>query len=115
MNNVVDIIIIGGGIAGLYAAYQIKRMAPPNTTFLVLEKNPRQWLGGRAGNETFYGANIVVGAGVGRKDKDHALIKLLKDTKPHIRIHIIAYLCSTSTIPTRRYHERHATTQMRIQ
>ena len=83
MNNVVDIIIIGGGIAGLYAAYQIKRTTPPNTTFLVLEKNPRQWLGGRAGNETFYGANIVVGAGVGRKEKDHALIKLLKDTKTH--------------------------------
>lgn len=81
MNNVVDIIIIGGGIAGLYAAYQIKRLAPPNTTFLVLEKNPKQWLGGRAGNETFYGTNVVVGAGVGRKEKDHALIKLLKDTK----------------------------------
>ena len=81
MNNVVDVIIIGGGIAGLYAAYQIKRIAPPNTTFLILEKNPKKWLGGRAGNETFYGADVVVGAGVGRKSKDHALIKLLKDTK----------------------------------
>ena len=81
MNNVVDVIIIGGGIAGLYAAYQIKRLAPPNTTFLILEKNPKKWLGGRAGNDTFYGADVVVGAGVGRKSKDHALIKLLKDTK----------------------------------
>ena len=81
MNNVVDVIIIGGGIAGLYAAYQIKRLAPPNTTFLILEKNLKQWLGGRAGNDTFYGADVVVGAGVGRKSKDHALIKLLKDTK----------------------------------
>lgn len=81
MNNVVDVIIIGGGIAGLYAAYQIKRIASPNTTFLILEKNQKQWLGGRAGNDTFYGANVVVGAGVGRKSKDHALIKLLKDTK----------------------------------
>ena len=80
MNNIVDIIIIGGGIAGLYAAYQINRIAPPNTTFLILEKNPKKWLGGRAGNETFYGADVVVGAGVGRKSKDHALIKLLKDT-----------------------------------
>lgn len=81
MNNVVDVIIIGGGIAGLYAAYQIKRIAPSNTTFLILEKNQKQWLGGRAGNDTFYGANVVVGAGVGRKSKDHTLIKLLKDTK----------------------------------
>ena len=79
--NSVDVIIIGSGIAGLYAAYQIKRLAPKNTTFLILEKNPKKWMGGRAGNETFYGADVVVGAGVGRKNKDHALIKLLKDTK----------------------------------
>ena len=80
--NTVDVIIIGSGIAGLYAAYQIKRIAA-NTTFLILEKNPKKWMGGRAGNETFYGADVVVGAGVGRKKKDHALIKLLKYTKTH--------------------------------
>ena len=79
-NNYVDIIIVGSGIAGLYAGYQIKRIAPANTTFLILEKNPKKWMGGRAGNETFYGADVVVGAGVGRKNKDHALIQLLKDT-----------------------------------
>lgn len=80
-NNCVDIIIVGGGIAGLYSGYQIKRLAPANTTFLILEKNPKKWMGGRAGNETFYGADVVVGAGVGRKNKDHVLIQLLKDTK----------------------------------
>jgi hypothetical protein len=80
-NNCVDIIIIGSGIAGLYAGYQIKRLAPANTTFLILEKTPKKWMGGRAGNETFYGADVVVGAGVGRKNKDHVLIQLLKDTK----------------------------------
>jgi monoamine oxidase len=80
--NTVDIIIIGSGIAGLYAAYQIKRLAA-NTTFLILEKNPKKWMGGRAVNEMFFGADVVVGAGVGRKKKDHALIKLLKDTKTH--------------------------------
>ena len=81
--NTVDIIIIGSGIAGLYAAYQINRISPANTTFLILEKNPKKWMGGRAGNEMFYGADVVIGAGVGRKKKDHALIKLLKDTKTH--------------------------------
>lgn len=81
MSNSVDIIIIGSGIAGLYAAYQIKRIAPANTTFLILEKNPKKWMGGRIGNETFYGADVVIGAGVGRKNKDHALIKLLRDLK----------------------------------
>lgn len=83
MNNSVDVIIVGSGIAGLYTAYQIKRLAPANTTFLILEKNPKKWMGGRAGNETFYGSNVVVGAGVGRKNKDHALIQLLKDTETH--------------------------------
>lgn len=81
--NTVDVIIIGSGIAGLYAGYQIKRLAPANTTFLILEKNPKKWMGGRVGNESFFGADVVVGAGVGRKNKDHALIKLLKDTKTH--------------------------------
>jgi protoporphyrinogen oxidase len=80
-NNFFDIIIVGSGISGLYTAYQIKRLAPANTTFLILEKNPKKWMGGRAGNEMFYGADVVVGAGVGRKNKDHALIKLLNDTK----------------------------------
>jgi len=80
-NNRVDIIIIGSGIAGLYAGYQIKRFAPANTSFLILEKNPKKWMGGRAGNESFYGADVVVGAGVGRKNKDHSLIQLIKDTK----------------------------------
>jgi len=83
MNNRVDVIIIGCGISGLYAAYQIKRLAPANTTFLILEKNPKKWMGGRAVNEIFFSADVVVGAGVGRKSKDHALIKLLKDTKTH--------------------------------
>ena len=81
MKQPVDFIIIGSGVAGLYAAYQIKRISPPNTTFLILEKNTKQWMGGRIGNDTFYGADVVVGAGVGRKNKDHALIQLLKDTK----------------------------------
>ena len=81
MNPIVDVIIIGTGISGLYAAYQIKRRAPQNTTFLILEKKKKQWMGGRTGNGSFYGADVVVGAGIGRKNKDCALIRLLKDTK----------------------------------
>ena len=99
MNHIVDVIIIGSGIAGLYAAYQIKRFAPPNTTFLILEKNKKEWMGGRIGNDTFYGADIVVGAGVGRESKDHALIKLLK---------------LYPAIPTHRPYGNNAYTQDRI-
>ena len=73
-----DIIIIGSGIAGLYAAYKIKQNEP-NKSILILEKHKKQWIGGRTSNDTFYGTEIVTGAGVGRKSKDKLLLKLLND------------------------------------
>ena len=36
--NYFDIIIIGSGMAGLYSAYNIKKMSP-ETSFLILEKH----------------------------------------------------------------------------
>ena len=73
-----DIIIIGAGIAGLYSAYNIHQLAP-DKSLLVLEKYKKQWIGGRINNEEFYGATVVTGAGIGRKDKDHLLQELLND------------------------------------
>ena len=73
-----DIIIVGSGIAGLYSAYNIKKLSP-NTSFLVLEKYKKKWLGGRTSNETFYDTQIVTGAGVGRKHKDKLLTDLVKE------------------------------------
>jgi len=73
-----DIVIIGSGIAGLYSAYTIQKMSP-ETSFVVLEKYKKQWIGGRTNNETFYGAQIVTGAGIGRKKKDKLLVHLLKE------------------------------------
>ena len=64
--NYYDIIIIGSGMAGLYSAYNIKEMSH-NTSFLILEKHKKEWIGGRASNEMFYGAQVVTGAGVKRK------------------------------------------------
>lgn len=75
-----DIIIIGSGIAGLYAAYNIKKTSP-NTSFLILEKNKKKWIGGRAKTDLFYGTEIVTGAGIGRKKKDKLLYKLLNELK----------------------------------
>ena len=72
-----DIIIIGSGVGGLYSAYNIKKMSP-DTTFLILEKYKKQWIGGRTSNEMFYGTEIVTGAGIGRK-KDKLLHKLLDE------------------------------------
>ena len=73
-----DIIIIGSGISGLYAAYNIKKMSP-DKSFLILEKYKKQWIGGRTSDEMFYGTEIVTGAGIGRKKKDKLLQKLLDE------------------------------------
>ena len=73
-----DIIIIGSGISGLYAAYNLKKMSP-DKSFLILEKYKKQWIGGRTSNEMFYGTEIVSGAGIGRKNKDKLLQKLLDE------------------------------------
>ena len=71
-----DIIIIGGGIAGLYCAYRILEKTP-GSKILILEAESH--LGGRAGGIPFHGVNILSGAGVGRKEKDKRLIALLRD------------------------------------
>jgi len=80
MNNIkyVDVIIIGSGMSGLYSAYNIKKQSP-DTSFLILEKYKKQWIGGRTSNEMFYGTEIVTGAGIGRKSKDKLLYKLLNE------------------------------------
>jgi len=75
-----DVIIVGGGIAGLYSAYQIKKHFP-KLSFLVLERDKRSWLGGRANNVDFYGVSVVTGAGVIRKNKDILLIDLCDELK----------------------------------
>jgi hypothetical protein len=81
-NKEFDIIIIGSGISGLYSAYKIKQLYP-DIKFLILEKYKKQWIGGRASNENFYGTEIVTGAGIGIKDKHQLLIQLMKQINIH--------------------------------
>jgi hypothetical protein len=83
-----DIIIIGSGMSGLYSAYNIKNTSP-DTSFLILEKYKKNWIGGRTSNEQFYGTEIVTGAGIGRKHKDKLLHKLLTDLHFHLPEHIV--------------------------
>jgi hypothetical protein len=78
MNHQYDVIIIGAGLSGLYSAYQIKKM-DPHCKYLILESNRRPFIGGRVGNSHFYGAEVVIGAGVGRRDTDKVLIALLNE------------------------------------
>jgi len=79
-----DVIIIGGGISGLYSALKILEHKP-DISILILEKNIKSKFGGRLGNYNFYGTNIVKGAGIGRKNKDILLQKLLKKLKIETR------------------------------
>ena len=72
-----DVIIVGSGISGLYAAYNIKKHSP-HLSVQILEKHKKLWVGGRTGNETFYGTEVVTGAGIGRK-RDSLLRKLMRE------------------------------------
>jgi hypothetical protein len=74
-----DVIIIGGGISGLYSFYKIKQLYKDKYQCLLLEKDNR--LGGRAGNVNFHGSQIAIGAGILRKNKDKLLINLCKKLK----------------------------------
>ena len=81
-NNHYDIIIIGSGMSGLYSAFNIKKYNP-NVSFLILEKYKKNWIGGRTSNDVFHGVTIVTGAGIGRKDTNPLLIKLMNELNIH--------------------------------
>jgi hypothetical protein len=93
-----DIIIVGGGIAGLYSAYKIKKKYP-RINILILERNREGYLGGRTGNDMFEGEKIVTGAGIGRKHKDILLIKLLKELEIKTHEFITGTNYATTIIP----------------
>lgn len=65
------IIIIGAGISGLYLGYMLKKQ---RKDFLILEKENRY--GGRVRVDNFEGESVVLGAGIGRFDKDQTLYNL---------------------------------------
>jgi hypothetical protein len=73
-----DIIIIGSGTSALYTALKIiYKYSLKN--ILIIEKNKKQLLGGRAGNDIFHNTQIVTGAGIGRGAKDKLLIEWLNE------------------------------------
>ena len=99
VEDIYDIIIVGGGIAGLYSAYNILKMAP-KTKILILEAYKKKWFGGRTGNVQFYGTSVVKGAGIGRKNKDHLLIDLLHNLKvPYSEFNDEKYYANTIQPP----------------
>lgn len=74
--NPQSIVIIGGGIAGLYCAYLLKRRRP-EAKVTILEKESK--CGGRITMEEIDGVKIPTGAQFSRVDKDKTLQKLLRD------------------------------------
>lgn len=72
--NTYDYIIIGGGIAGLYAGY---KLVGKQKKILILEAE--ESLGGRSRTVQFHGVQVPIGAGIGRVAKDKLLQNLLKN------------------------------------
>ena len=73
-----DVIIIGSGMAGLYAALKVRKLAP-QLSFIVVEKYATY--GGKSYNETFENTSVVTGAGIGRLHKDKLLLGLMRKFK----------------------------------
>jgi len=72
--NILDYIVIGGGIAGLYCNYVLTNKFKLNG--LLLEKE--NYFGGRALEVNFHNKLIKLGAGI-MSDKNKHLVKLLND------------------------------------
>ena len=73
-SNGYDVVVIGGGVAGLFTAYQIHKKNP-QTRVLLLEKEHR--LGGRI--YTYKDPHMTVEAGAGRFNGSHRLVMNLVD------------------------------------
>lgn len=71
-------LVIGGGISGLYTAYKYLEKNPEKDMILI-EKTSK--LGGRAKQIVFNNVLVPSGAGVGRLKKDKKLYKILHELK----------------------------------
>ncbi len=78
-----DMIIVGGGIAGLYCAYKILQQNP-QCNILLLEKSDsfcERWKMAR-----FAGMKLAMGAGIIRKEKDQRMMQLVHELGIHDEI-----------------------------
>ena len=82
MSSYYDIIIVGSGMSGLYAALSVKKLCP-ELSYLVIERE--ELFGGRSYDVRFEKTDVVTGAGIGRKNKDKLLLQLMKDFKIPIK------------------------------
>ena len=92
------IIIIGGGISGLYSAYKILSIHS-NMHITILEKQSRRFMGGRTGMDVFCGEPVVIGAGIGRLNKDYLLKTLIDDLGVSVTTEVLKPTYSSSVQP----------------
>lgn len=76
MSNLYDIVIIGGGVSGLYARWRLS-IRYPNLRILLLEKKP--FFGGRIKQRKLGSTTVQLGAGVIRSNKDTILMGILSE------------------------------------
>lgn len=77
MSKQYDLIIIGAGLAGLYAGYKIRKMNP-KLNFIIIDKENKKCFGENHTCEKFYGINISRGDEIIRKERDKLTINILK-------------------------------------
>ena len=82
------IIIIGGGISGLYSAYKILSVNN-DADVTILEKQSKRYMGGRTGMDVFCGERVVIGAGIGREKKDNILKSIIAELGVHVTTDVL--------------------------
>ena len=78
-----ELCVVGAGVAGLYAAYEWRKRNPAQSV-IVLEAGERA--GGRLAMARFGGTDVLLGAGIGRSEKDARLTRLLREL--HVHAHV---------------------------
>jgi hypothetical protein len=93
-SGIYDVVIVGGGIAGLYSAYRLLQKKP-NTKLLLIEKQSN--LGGRI--FTYHDEHMTVEGGAGRFAKGHTYLwELLRELD--LETNVVANSVDLSYIPT---------------
>lgn len=97
MTDILDYIVIGGGIAGLYSNYNLSK----NKNGILLEKE--SYFGGRVLETKFHGTMVKLGAGIATKD-NKLVLKLIKKFK----IPMSTFTSSLTSLLPKKYNMKEA-------
>jgi monoamine oxidase len=97
MSDILDYIVIGGGIAGLYSNYNLSK----NKNGILLEKE--SYFGGRVLETKFHGTMVKLGAGIATKD-NKLVLKLIKKLK----IPMATFTSSLTSLLPKKYNMKDA-------